>query len=229
MAFEYDLASKRYRDRESGQYISTQRTREIREEFLAARKEQVISLGDQLGSGDLSLADWERAVRQEIKATHVGVAALGGGGRNAMTDADWGHLGPQLRAQYGFLRAFAEEVGRGELSVAQVKARSAHYLDSGAQGFERARASRFNVSLPVYPGDGGTPCHGRCHCHWSLVETEEGVEATWQTTGSGSTCSGCQDRASLYAPLVVERAGEGERLEQPVPTNGKQPVAVGEQ
>ena len=77
---------------------------------------------------------------------------LAKGGRNAMFQADLDAIGEMLRTQYTFLQNFAEDVRAGELSQAQIAARSELYLDSSTQSHERGKAGRHGLVLPQYPG-----------------------------------------------------------------------------
>ena len=58
------------------------------------------------------------------------------------------------------------------------------------------------LDLPVHPGDGGTPCHGKCRCHWEIEEDDVEWRAYWRTGAVGKICPGCAQRASEYAPYV---------------------------
>jgi hypothetical protein len=55
-----------------------------------------------------------------------------------MTYADWGSIGGMLAEQYGHLDNFAAVLG--DLSEAQIMARSKMYINSGREAYERAHA-----------------------------------------------------------------------------------------
>lgn len=157
--FTYDLASRRYRDSQTGRFLSKRTVRNLRDAYLDAAKETTATLAEGLEAGSLTLTQWQRRMRTVIRDVHVGVAALGGGGRNAMTASDWGKVGAQVQDQYEYLDNFTRQIGDGELSLAQVTARAGLYVDAAVQGFERAKVARIgDLDLPAYPGDGGTPC-----------------------------------------------------------------------
>lgn len=206
MAWSYDPASHRYRNDETGRYLSAAQQIDLRDAFTDARKGAVQGMAGQLVSGELTLGQWETAVRGEIRTVFVDLAALGRGGRNMMEPADWGRVGSQVKAQYGFLSGFSREIAAGELSEAQVAARSGLYVESGTQAYERARATSFGApDLPEYPGDGNQICGANCRCSWELVETEGGLEATWVVAGDEASCESCVGNGERWSPLVLAR------------------------
>jgi hypothetical protein len=93
-----------------------------------------------LGDGTLPPDQWYQLMRQEIKEEYIRQYLLGRGGRAQMAAADWGSIGGQLREQYRYLDRFYEQVKAGELSEAQIRARSAMYVRSGREAFERGKA-----------------------------------------------------------------------------------------
>lgn len=221
--FQYDLASRRYRDTDTGRYLSKATVRNLREAYLDAAKETAAALSERLADQQLTLRQWERGMRATIRDAHVGAAALGGGGRNAMTAADWGAVGQAVQAQYGWLSEFSREIAAGELSGVQVAARSQMYVDAGATAFERARVARIgDLSLPSYPGE-DTVCHSRCRCEWHIEEADDEWLATWQLSGSGESCETCLGRAAEWNPLRIEKVTEEERRPLVLGRNGHHP------
>jgi hypothetical protein len=60
--------------------------------------------------GKMSLGDWQRSMAKEIKDAHIISATAGRGGRDQMTQSDWGRVGARLRFEYKHLNDFAQEV-----------------------------------------------------------------------------------------------------------------------
>jgi len=88
---------------------------------------------------DITLGQWERNMREQIKEEYIRQYLLGRGGRDLMTPVDWGSIGGMCADQYRYLDGFAAEIATGELSEKQIAARSAMYLHSAREAFERAR------------------------------------------------------------------------------------------
>lgn len=143
-------------------------------------------------------------MRQIVKDAHGVQHVLGRGGRHAMTQSDWGRLGNVVRGQYEYLQKFAQAIERGEQSAAQVRARAALYVAASVYSFERGNASAYGLSLPAYPGDGGTPCLARCRCHWDISSTKDDWIARW-VVGGAVQCPGCRSRAEQWNPLRIPK------------------------
>ncbi len=156
--------------------------------------------------GDLTVQRWELELRDVVKQVHGTMYVFGRGGRNAMTPSDWGKVGREVRDQYGFLHQFSAEVAGGNLSPAQVAARSRLYVHAGVTAHGRGVMGAFGgLSLPAQPGE-GTACMSRCRCHWDIQESETAWEATWVLDGGAQHCAGCLGRADEYAPYRQEKA-----------------------
>ena len=197
--WEYEAASRRYRDKRTGRWLSHTRMIELRDDYVTAYQSRVTGLAERVMSGDMTLQQWERGMRRELKSLHIGQYELGRGGRKAMTQSDWGRLGAEMRRQYEYLGNFVTEIAAGNLSPAQVAARSQLYLEASTASYERGRAAAHNLVLPAYPGDGGTRCLVNCRCHWRISETEEAWNCFW-TLGNAEHCEDCVTRSQTWAP-----------------------------
>lgn len=213
MAWQWSAAARRFRDSETGRFISRAEMLRLRDEFTTGRAGHMRDLTANMASGDLSIQRWELEMRQAIKSTHLVEYLQGRGGRNAMTPEDWGRLGQLIRAQYQFLHSFAQDVsdGRyvsadGEVLAAQLQARAALYAGAGTNSNAHGQESAWGFTLPVHPGDGGTPCLSNCRCHWQIVVTTTEYRAYWRLNAAAETCDGCLARAASYSPYTAPRA-----------------------
>lgn len=89
-----------------------------------------------LGGGGVDA--FETAFQEEIKLNVLQQYMLGRGGREAMSQADWGSCGGMIGEQYKYLDGFLAEIRDGALSDEQIRARAEMYINSGREGFERA-------------------------------------------------------------------------------------------
>ena len=202
--WEYVDLLRRYRDKQTGQFVSAADRLALRDDFVARQRDAVDDLAARLASGDLTLRRWEAAMQAHVKRVHVVQYALGRGGRNAMTDADREAVGSLVRGQYDYLRSFAEEIATGALSEAKVRARSRLYVDGATQAHERGRTAAFRLTLPQHPGDGQTSCMANCKCSLRVEETTTDWRVTW-ALGGAEHCEDCRAMAGRWAPLVVEK------------------------
>lgn len=208
----WDPDTKRYRDRETGQFLAARRVHALRDQYVEYRTTQMRRFveGAVEGVDRTNGVEWRAAVRRveqggwrRIENTLITEYVYGRGGVNAMTDADKSILRSMLRQQKTYWSGFMREaLDDPEKMTTAYMANRANLYHHGSTGFfERAKARSWEVVLPAYPGDGGTPCLSRCKCHWELVATDEGVEATWVATGH--PCPGCEENAQAWSPLLI--------------------------
>ena len=206
--WEWDQPSKRYRNAETGRYMSTRQMLPLRDEFIAAQKAAASELVDRLAEGEIGTGRFVNDMRGLIRTTFIDEYALAHGGRHNMTSRDFGIVGNMCRDQYGYLNNFASEINAGDLSPAQIRARANLYIEAGSQAFERAGAEVRGIKgprgLPAYPGDGTSECMTNCKCTWEYAEKETAWECTW-TLHPAEHCGTCLERASTWAPYIVAK------------------------
>ena len=209
MPWRFDPTTGRYRDTDTGRFLSLEAVREFVDQSLAGSRDAVGDIAQLVADGRLSVGDWQNRMRQEIKEEYIRQYLLGRGGRNVMGAADWGSVGGMLADQFRYLRGFAEDVETGDLSAGRIAGRSKMYVNSAREAFERgnARAQGIpNGALPAFPGDGTTICLTSCRCFWEIVPVADGWNAYWRTTPA-EHCQTCLDRSSAWNPYHVPLEG----------------------
>jgi len=138
MRWQWGLNTNRYRDLDTGRFISAETVRGLVDERQRITGSGSDGLAELLRGGQLNTRDWETGMREAIKDEYIQQYLLGRGGLSQMTQADWGSIGGMVADQYRYLGGFAREVAAGNLTEAQVAARSRMYINSGREAFERA-------------------------------------------------------------------------------------------
>lgn len=69
-------------------------------------------LAEQLKSGLITIPEWESGVREFIKNEYNEAMILQRGGREFVTQADWGYSGSAIKKQYQYLDNFAADIAR---------------------------------------------------------------------------------------------------------------------
>ena len=119
-------AAGRYRDRATGRFVSELTVRRDLDSYIDAKNARLDSLTTQLRNREISLADWQTQMRNEIRTAHTNAAMVAKGGRDQMTNADWGRTGRELRTQYEYLDKWAADIASGKVKLdgrANVRAR----------------------------------------------------------------------------------------------------------
>jgi len=126
--YRWDSSAARYRDKRTGRFVPETRVLSTVESFNAdAIAGNIGSLTDDLIDGKINLRQWQSGMASELKDGYLVNAMAGRGGRNAMTQADFGRQGGRLKAEYSALNNFAGEIEAGDLSEAQIRARAKMY------------------------------------------------------------------------------------------------------
>lgn len=197
----WSVAARRYRNPLTGRFIGQTEMLALRDTYTAAQQTNAAGLAQRLIQGDISLGDWQRLMRADVKDSFISQYVLGHGGRGSMTQADWGRLGAMIKEQYRYLDGFAAAIGDGQLTEAQIAARAQMYHGSSTQAFERGSVLSMGApDLPAYPGDGSTQCLSNCRCHWDVRKTVEGWDAYWILDSGAENCPDCLERAATWTP-----------------------------
>lgn len=152
--------------------------------------------------GSITIQQWEREMRILLRDTYRAMYELAIGGSGNMTQADYGRLGGILQEQYRYLHNFAADIAAGRLSPLQAMNRARMYIESATQAFERAQAASYGITLPQYPGDGGTQCLSNCRCHWEIRSRKKEYACYWRL-GQAEHCPGCLEASKIYNPYIV--------------------------
>ena len=201
MRWFYDTASKLYRS-EFGDVVSQDTLKEVRDTYLSESESLIDDYAILLDDGTWTIPKFETEMRSKLKNAYISEYVLGRGGVSQMTQSDWGRIGNMLRNQYGYLRSYLDDLESGKETRGTATNRARNFLGSARQSFSRGRGRAWDLDLPAHPGDGGTPCHGNCRCHWEIEEDEEEFRAYWNVGGS-KPCAGCIARAANWSPFVV--------------------------
>lgn len=159
MAFTFDAVSDRYRDTTTGRYVTRSQALEFVDRSLDASRPVVTQFATLVADGSISPADWNGRMREEIKGEYIRQYLLGRGGVGSMTQEDYGSIGGMLADQYRYLDGFYAEIRAGDLTEAQIAARSRMYVNSAREAYERGHRRAIR----------GT----RSEVRWNLGSTEE--------------------------------------------------------
>lgn len=96
-------------------------------------------LAAQLKSGLITLPEWQAGVRDWIKQEYNEAMILQCGGREFVTQADWGYAGSAIKKQYNYLDGFAADIQSDPdkwLTGRKLEGRLSLYNQSGYSALE---------------------------------------------------------------------------------------------
>lgn len=190
--WRWSAGARRYQGPD-GRFLSAADTAELRNDFLGKQREAMLELGRKLGADEITVPQFERAMRERIKLSTTTEFVYGRGGRQAMTPEDRQAIAELVKAQHVYLNDFAKAAADGQLSAAQIQNRAGMYASAGihahasgeAAAWEGSDHEELNVrgasaqpcdECPVLsargwvaggslPLPGSRECASRCRCH----------------------------------------------------------------
>lgn len=199
----WDDSVRQYRDPTTGRFVGVAQMQGLRNEFIERQKEIGAGLAQSYRTGAIDIYQLEANIKDLIKNTYVDLYVLGAGGRNNLSQRDWGRIGAMLKEQYGengYLKGFMEQIAARNMSQAQIAARLNMYINSANEALWKALTRDLGFVLPAYPGDGSTECLTNCRCEWDIHEVPEGIDAYWVVDHEAENCQTCLDRERDWNP-----------------------------
>lgn len=189
-----------------GTFVGQSQMVVLRDAFIGEQKQRANAWATQLSNGDITVQQWTLLMRGEIRTNHIAQYLLAHGGRDTMTQSDWGRVGQTIRQQYQYLQTFAESVAKGELTEGQIAARARMYVESSSQSFGQGHAAAMGApDLPQQPGDGGTRCLSNCKCFWDIRELDDRWDCYWKLRPA-EHCPDCIANATRWNPLTFYKS-----------------------
>ncbi len=131
-----------YRDPSTGQFLSNAFAREQLDSYIDNAQDTPTALYNLIRTNQISVADWQLQMRDHIKDVNLNAAISATGGRDQMTQADWGRAGQIIRGQYDFLDNFAEQIANGMPIDGRTLQRMKMYTDAGVSTHEAFTKNR---------------------------------------------------------------------------------------
>lgn len=203
MAYTWDDLSGRYRDAR-GRYVSESTVRRVVDAVADAASDRLAMASQALLDGRMSLAAWQVEAQQTIRLAHVATAVLAHGGSSQMSPARWGAIGPEVRAQYQYLRDFAQQIADGRQPLnGGLTARARQYGQASRSTFENTRRRGMQERGYRYER---SVLHPAEHCGLCVQEAGKG----WQPIGSLIPIGQRTCRQNDHCTLSYARTIEGE-------------------
>ena len=127
-SFDWDASVARFRSPETGRFISeTAILRDLERFNEGVLPKALQEITDGLMDGRLTLGQWQERIAREIKEAYVINLQVGRGGAAQTRRMDYGRIGGRIKFEYARLNQFAVEIKGGQLSEAQIRARTMQY------------------------------------------------------------------------------------------------------
>jgi hypothetical protein len=168
-----------YRDFATGRLLSDGEVTEIINDIIDETiSEPVGALNTMLEDRRLSAEEWAIAFALLLQNAYIQQAELAAGGESQMSPELWALVIVALAIQHGFLEDFARQVNDGQLTGAQIEARTKMYVNSSREAFwtvkdEKAKRAGSTQERWIPIGDASTcaPCFSGEAMGWQPIGT----------------------------------------------------------
>lgn len=217
MPWTWDPSTRRYREDDTGRTFDERDLRPLRERFLRQVTDRVLVVTGQLANRLITLEEWELEMRRVVKDGFGTAYMLSRGGRNVMTQQDWGRVGGLVGRQYRYLNEYARSIAGQTVTRERALSRSQLYVQAATQSYQRGRLATYGdmPRLERVPGDGSTQCLVSCRCELDITDTDDGWDVYWLDLGDERECADCRELAASWAPLQVGRPSQPPEEEEP--------------
>jgi hypothetical protein len=129
-SYSWNEIAGRYRGAD-GKFVSFEKIRTYLDHALDSNEARVASLASQLRNRQITLAEWQMAMRDTIKDIHLASSALARGGWAQMSDADYAKVAEKIEFQLMKLNQFALQIEKGLPLDGRFARRTTLYAQSG--------------------------------------------------------------------------------------------------
>ena len=134
----YDRAQAKYRDGNTGRFVSRSRILRLVDEEAARLSTRMQAHARLLTSDKIDLPEWQRRSAEDLKLSAIRSTILGSGGKSLTTSKAYGGTGRLLRDQYSYLDGFSRDLAAGKLTKEQAIARAGLYGASTRSAFHQS-------------------------------------------------------------------------------------------
>lgn len=170
--YAWNETAGRYINLSTGRFVPFNAVRDQLESVIDQSAIRMNGITQQLIDQQVSLAEWQSVMMEQIKLSHTAAAAASRGGWAQMSQSDWGAAGRMIRDQYDYLRNFAEEIASGKQALdGRALVRADLYGDAARGTFEQMRRR--------------------------YEQQQNGMQEEIRILGEADHCPGCLEQASL--------------------------------
>lgn len=204
--YGWDRSSQRFRDLESGRYVSERAVRDGVDRMADLVSRRMGEVTARYRTGEITATVWQSEMRSLIKQSQIAGALAAYGGRGQMDASRWGVVGQQVRVQYAYLARFTDDVLAG-------RQRMNGRMDARARQYGQASRTLYENIRRRESGDAGfryerNELHPADHCEQCVNQTALGTVPIGSLVPIGRRTCRSQCRCTLVysRQMTVEEA-----------------------
>lgn len=197
--FVYSKSTGNYRYKSSGNAVPPERVNGWVDRLAEKAKENLGRIAEDHRTGRINLAEWVIQTGEELRNAHRAVTIIAAGGKQNMTQSDWGFAGAMIRAQLQYLNNFANIIENRpdgtELTQAFVL-RAQSYAAAIYETYEKARRRRI-IAEGQAELEENVLEEGAEHCVGCLEATAAGIVPVGTLAAVGDRDCGSKCRCRI--------------------------------
>lgn len=178
--------------------------------YLNYYNEKVAFLSRNLSRGNITVDEWRREMRAQVRNLHMTGAVIGRGGVDNLDAATLRAVDRKVQEQDNYLETWARELetkaAAGDtLDESAISRRAGMYGTSVSSTVYENNIAAIGVpGLPQYPGDGHTQCLTKCRCSLKVdkLRGDGNWNIYWQL-GKAEHCDDCVSLSRRWNPLKI--------------------------
>lgn len=149
-AASWDPSAKRYRDPDTGQFVSEDAVRGVVDQLADGLTNRLVNLTQDLLDRRTSLPTWQSQFADTLVDHHLAAAAIGAGGLDMLRRSEPSAAQARLADQLKFLRGFARDLESGRQPMdGRALNRARLYGSASRSAFEEQRRSNYAGEIEV--------------------------------------------------------------------------------
>lgn len=196
--YTYSRPAARYRDTATGKFVSRARITSLLEQNVNHAEDRLSQLIQSVFSKEMAPGPAQVMIRDELRRLTLSNAALGKGGIDRLTWADYGRAGRQLRDSYQRMSNLVSDVEKGRATLPQALNRVQGYVLEARQQFFIAEREALRQS------GGQFEERRRLHANESCADCMSYAGMGWQPFGT-LPLPGQLSRCRVFCRCTIER------------------------
>lgn len=140
--YRFNTRAGRYVSQATGRFVSRQSIVNLLDSHVNGAEERLTRLVTAYSEGNVSSSVFAEQMRTELKRIHLQARALGAGGWDRMTQADYGSVGGRLRGDYMRIEQLARDIANEDATLPQALNRVRGYVGNARTGYWEAQENR---------------------------------------------------------------------------------------
>ena len=147
MPHDYDPQRKRFV--KNGETTDPKEVRALIDKLTETVKKDAKRIAKRYETNKITLAQFKKEMQDLLRSGHIVAASVGKGGRERMTQRDWGKVGAKIKWQYGYLDKFVKKIEQGRISKILTANRAQAYASALHITYYQSNATENKPDKPL--------------------------------------------------------------------------------